>query len=144
MEIQKNENLFRRSEIPMNKNHVVVWIDHREAHVLFFEGANEFIGSNTTHTHLHHKANEIGSGNAPEDRKFFDAVVISVADINEVLLVGPGSGKNDFVKYVREHYPALAKRIVGSETVDHPTDPQVVAYAKKYFARIDSGKFAHT
>jgi len=128
----------------MNKNHVVVWIDHREAHVLFFEGTREFIASNTSHTHLHHKANEIGSGNAPADRKFFDAVVISIADILEVLLVGPGSGKSDFAKYIREHYPALAKRIVGVETVDHPTGPQVLAYAKKYFARIDAGKFAHT
>lgn len=33
--------------------------------------------------------------------------------------------------------PPLLKKIVGVETVDHPTDAQVLAYAKTYFNRID-------
>jgi hypothetical protein len=38
---------------------------------------------------------------------------------------------------VHEHDRALEPRVVGVETVDHPTDRQLVAYAKKYFARSD-------
>jgi hypothetical protein len=27
---------------------------------------------------------------------------------------------------------------VGVETVDHPTDPQLLAFAKKYFLKVDN------
>ena len=128
----------------MHKNHAVIWMDHREAHVLYFAGGqDESIHSQSTHTHLHHKAHEIGSGNAPEDRKFFDNVIAALKDVGEILIIGPGSAKAEFATYIQAHHPEIAKHIAGVETVDHPTDPQVLAYAKKYFARIDSGKFAH-
>lgn len=35
---------------------------------------------------------------------------------------------------------ALERRIVGIETVDHPTDAQLVAYAKKYFGLHERGR----
>lgn len=125
----------------MTTNHVVIWIDHREAHVLYFDPSkNELIKSDSAHTHLHHKANEIGSGNAPEDHQFFHKVISSVANVNEILVVGPGSAKGELIKHAAVHDAAIAKKIVGVETVDHPTDPQVVAYAKKYFHRVDALK----
>jgi hypothetical protein len=34
---------------------------------------------------------------------------------------------------LHEHDRALERKIVGIETVDHPTDGQIIAYAKKYF-----------
>jgi hypothetical protein len=34
----------------------------------------------------------------------------------------------------------VAQKILGVETVDHPTDPQLLAYAKKCFLRIDALK----
>jgi hypothetical protein len=37
----------------------------------------------------------------------------------------------------RQDGHALEPRIVGIETVDHPTDGQLVAYAKKYFGMTD-------
>ena len=49
----------------MSLNHAVIWIDHKEAHIMFLsEEASEaeVIRSKSTHTHLHHKANEVGSG----------------------------------------------------------------------------------
>lgn len=122
----------------MTTNHVVVWIDHKEAHVLYFDPSkNELIKSESTHTHLHHKANEIGSGNAPEDHKFFHKVISAVADVNEILIVGPGSAKGELLKHAATHDAIIAKKIIGVETVDHPTDPQILAYAKKYFIRTD-------
>jgi hypothetical protein len=42
-----------------------------------------------------------------------------------------------FVKYVHQHAHALEPKIVGVETVDHPTDGQIVAYAKTYFLAAD-------
>ena len=121
----------------MSTNHVIIWIDHKEAHVLFFDATlNEIIKSKSDHSHLHHKANTIGSGNAPEDHKFFHKVLSVVADVKEILIVGPGSAKAELLKHASMHDPLIAKRIIGVETLDHPTDPQLIAYAKKYFQKI--------
>jgi hypothetical protein len=38
---------------------------------------------------------------------------------------------------IHPHDPALAKVIAGIETVDHPSDPQLVAYAKAYVKATD-------
>jgi stalled ribosome rescue protein Dom34 len=122
----------------MSANHVAIWIDHKEAHVLYFDTSkNELIKSAATNGHLHHKANAVGSGKAPEDHHFFHNVITAVADVNEILIVGPGSAKGELLKHAVAHDPAIAKKIVGVETVDHPTDAQVLAYAKTYFNRID-------
>ena len=121
----------------MSANHVAIWIDHREAHVLFFDASlNQFINSEGA-AHLHHKANTIGSGNAPEEHAFFHKVIQAVKDVYEILIVGPGSAKNELQKHAVAHDPAIAKKIVGVETVDHPTDGQVLNFAKKYFQKID-------
>ncbi len=122
----------------MSSNHVAIWIDHKEAHVLYFDPSNnELIKSESTHTHLHHKSNEVGSGKAPEDHHFFHKVITSVASVKEILIVGPGSAKSELLKHAALHDPDIAKNIVGVETVDHPTDAQILAYAKKYFIRVD-------
>jgi hypothetical protein len=38
---------------------------------------------------------------------------------------------------VHQHDHALEAKVVGIETVDHPSDGQIVAFAKKYFKRAD-------
>jgi stalled ribosome rescue protein Dom34 len=123
----------------MTTNHVVIWIDHKEAHVIYFDAAkNEIIKSQANQHHLHHKVNEVGSGNAPMDHQFFHKVISAVTDVKEILIVGPGSAKVELVKHATLHDPIVSKKIIGVETVDHPTDGQVLAYAKKYFIRADN------
>jgi hypothetical protein len=41
------------------------------------------------------------------------------------------------VKHIHQHDPDMMKAIVGIETVDHPTDAQLIAYARKYFEGSD-------
>jgi hypothetical protein len=46
----------------MSLDHAVIWIDHKEAHVMFLsESASEaeIIKSKSTHMHLHHKVHQI-------------------------------------------------------------------------------------
>ena len=122
----------------MSANHVAIWIDHREAHVLYFDPSlNQMIKADGAHSHLHHKANEIGSGNSPDEHAFFHRVIQAVKDVHEILILGPGSAKNELHKHAVAHDPAIAKKIIGVETVDHPTDGQVLNFAKKYFQKID-------
>ena len=52
-----------------------------------------------------------------------------------VLVVGPGSAKHEFVKFLARNHPgALEEHVAGVETVDHPTDAQLVALARAAFA----------
>jgi hypothetical protein len=41
------------------------------------------------------------------------------------------------MKYIDKHEHGFAQRIVGVETLDHPTDGQLLAYARQYFRAKD-------
>ena len=124
----------------MSLNHAVIWIDHQEAHVMFLsEDADEaeIIKTKSTHPHLHHKSGTIGSGRAPFDVKYFQVVTEAVKNAKEILILGPGSAKVELTKYAHLHHLEVAARIVGIETVNHPTDKQILAFAKKFYYKID-------
>jgi hypothetical protein len=120
--------------------HAVIWIDHREARVFHF-GAMDVerlvLHPDNPTRHIHHKANSIGSGHASADHDFLHTVAESVADAGSVLITGPASAKTQLVEHIRVHDPELTKLIVGVETVDHPSDAQLVAHAKKYLVAAD-------
>jgi stalled ribosome rescue protein Dom34 len=120
--------------------HAVVWIDHREARVFHFNPTDvELLVLHPDHPtqHLHHKANSLGNGHAAEDSAYLKAVAQSIADAGAVLIAGPGNAKTELVNHIHEHSPKLMSLIVGVEAVDHPSDPQLVAYARKYFTAMD-------
>jgi stalled ribosome rescue protein Dom34 len=120
--------------------HAVVWIDHREArvfHVSPSEVERLVLRPDHPTKHIHHKANSIGSGHATADHDFLHAIAESVADAGAILITGPAAAKTELLKHIHEHDPKLMKVIVGIETVDHPTDAQLVAHARKYFSGTD-------
>lgn len=86
---------------------------------------------------LHRRSGTLGSGKAPEDHEFFERVAQAFADVREVLVVGPAQAKLEFVKYLEHHHPQLAKKIIGVETVDHPTDGQMLEHARRFFRAAD-------
>jgi stalled ribosome rescue protein Dom34 len=125
----------------MNKHHyhAVVWIDHHEARVFHFGLTDvEQLVLRPDHPtgHIHHKANSISSGHAAEDHAYLQAVADSLADAGAILIAGPANAKTALVKHIHHHSPNLSA-IVGVETVDHPSDAQLVAYARKYFKATD-------
>src|SRR6202021_550949 len=114
----------RRFSMSSHHFHAVVWIDHHEARVFHFSPTDiERLVLHPDHPtrHIHHKANEIGSGNAAADHDFLHAIVESIADAGEVLLTGPGAAKTELFKHIHHHDPELMSLIVGVETVDHPS-----------------------
>jgi stalled ribosome rescue protein Dom34 len=128
--------------------HVVVWIDHKEARV--FSVSPETVGHvqpepihETTilsPQHLIHRHPK-GRGEAkehPDDAtRFFHEIARALDGIDAVLVVGPSSAKLEFLGYLQDHDRGLRAKVVGVETVDHPTDREVVAYARRYFTGSD-------
>ncbi len=124
----------------MGYNHAVIWIDHQKAHVMSFnkdEHVEQVIRATLHNAHLHSKSGAPGSGHAPEDKAFFDHTAAAVREAVEVLVVGPGTEKTVFAKYLAKSHPDVASKIVGVETVDHPSNPQLPAFARKYFVKAD-------
>ena len=116
--------------------HAVVWIDHREARVFHFNPADIdklVLRPDNPTRHIHHKANSIGSGHASEDEAFLHGVAEAIADAGAVLITGPANAKTELIKHIHHHDPKLMTIIAGVETVDHPSDGELVAYARKYF-----------
>jgi hypothetical protein len=87
--------------------------------------------------HIHHKANSIGSGHAGADQEYLHAVVEAFADAHAVLITGPANAKTELIKHIHHHDPDKMKIIAGVETVDHPSDGSLMAYARKYFQTAD-------
>ena len=120
--------------------HAVVWIDHHEARVFDFN--REQVEGSVIHPdhpvrHIHHRVNAMGSGHAAENQQFFHDVVALLEGASTVLITGPANAKIELMKHIRAHAPALAEIVAGVETVDHPSDRSLVAYARQYFATTD-------
>lgn len=54
-----------------------------------------------------------------------------------VLIVGPSTAKLELFRYLHEHDRRIESKVVGVESADHPTDGEIVARARSYFATFD-------
>ncbi|MEO7111170.1 MAG: translational machinery protein [Polyangiaceae bacterium] len=112
--------------------HVAIWIDRKEAKIFHIE-AESFDEKTIKAPHHHVTAKAEEQGHHAGFKRFFDDVAAALKDAEELLLVGPSSAKLDFIRYLHVHNEGLSRRIVGVETLDHPSDGQLVAYVKHYF-----------
>jgi hypothetical protein len=114
----------------MSHFHAIVWIDHKQAKIFHFNAQDA--DQLTLHAH-HPKLAE----KHHTDENFFHSVAKACADSGEVLITGPARTKLDLVKHIARHDAPLLSRIVGVESADHPTDAQILAHARAYFATHD-------
>lgn len=120
--------------------HTIVWLDHQEARVFHLhpEAFDEaMVRAPAHHVRRHPKGATEAREHADDLKHFFDGVSKALQGAEEILVVGPGTAKLHFFRYAHEHRPDLEAKIYGVETVDHPSDKQLVAYAKQYFVAAD-------
>jgi stalled ribosome rescue protein Dom34 len=113
--------------------HAVVQIDHQQAQVLQFDAEHvqaQKVKASTRHTRQHGSA-------VRTEHEFFAEVCNALEGIAEVLVVGSHTAQADFKHYADKHRPETARHIVGYETVDHPSEAQLVALARQYFLKYD-------
>jgi stalled ribosome rescue protein Dom34 len=123
----------------MSHYHAIVWIDHQKAstwqlteteqqRIVVHAPHRHGHGDDGKHTKAHHEV---------ADYPFFDEVAKSLAGSHEILVIGPAQTKHDFVSYLGKKHAALASLVVAVEIADHPSDKQIVAYARLHFPALD-------
>jgi hypothetical protein len=125
-----------------SKTRAIVWIDHAQARMIKLDDdtwVTNVIRPQGGTPHLHHKANSIDDGHAPENQAYFHAVGKALEGVGAVLVTGPANAKTELMKHITRHDPALLGKVSAIQTVDHPTDGQLVDLARHHFASIDRG-----
>jgi hypothetical protein len=129
---------------------VGLWIDHREAIIVAVTEKGEEIGVIKSEVEKQPRR----SGDSPmkgsyealqvpaddsQQRAFsghlniyYDAIIASIRDAESILIFGPGEAKDELKKRLDENN--LGGRVVGVETVDKMTEPQIAAKIRKHFA----------
>jgi hypothetical protein len=126
------------------KTTVGLWIDHRNAVIVFVTGRDEeikLINSNIEKQHgqsgVSLPADDIQQRELTEYlNSYYDEVISSLWNSGAILLMGPGEAKCELKK--RLEINNLNGRIVDVETVDKMTDYQIVAKAREHSLKHNS------
>jgi hypothetical protein len=124
----------------MKFSHVVLWIDHQQAKLIHFNATDhsvEIIRATEEREQLHTRSGTFGDGRAKIHADYFKDVSTALASSEEILVVGPGLGKNEFISFLEKKLPLLRAKVLGVESSDHPSDGQLLALAKTWFKGID-------
>src|ERR1700722_3271310 len=126
-----------------------VWIDHRRSVIVMLTASGEQITHIDSNVEKHlerggdsplkgrYEAHQVPADDTRqraltgELNNYYDAVIASVRDAENILLFGPGEAKGELHKrFVRAK---LGPRVVAVETEDKMTDPQIVAKVHAHF-----------
>jgi stalled ribosome rescue protein Dom34 len=121
------------------KTTVGLWIDHRKAVIVFIEGEEEEIKLISSKEENHHGHSGVSK---PADdlrqreltghlNSYYDEVISCIRDAESILIFGPGEAKGELKKRLEKDN--LGGCIVGIETSDKITDPQIVAKVRAHF-----------
>lgn len=116
--------------------HSCVWIDHYEAKIFDItthDADKQVVVDGGARHHIHRKADHVGIGTEPMSRDFLSEVAAALGSAKAIMIVGPGRARTELAGYLNDEYPAIAKRIWAIEPMDHPSDAELVAAARKYF-----------
>lgn len=131
-------------------NKIGLWIDHRKAIIVAVtEKGEETIEIASDAEKQLRRAGDLPLEGAYESRQmpaddkrqraftgqlntYYDAVIEEIRDAGSMLIFGPGEAKNELKERLVENN--LSEHIVGIETVDKMTNPQIAAKTRKYFA----------
>lgn|GEM_PF-1858626 len=109
----------------MSAPHAAVWLNADEAHIFRF-GSGEV-------EKLEVKAE--GNRRVRDDREYFEAILAELTEVERWMIAGPPGPRQDFEKYVRVgHAEQLAKKLVGVEAMDEPSDGDLLRHARKRLA----------
>jgi hypothetical protein len=131
------------------KREVGLWIDHKQAVIVTVADKGEEIKLviSNVEKQIQRAAGSRSGGsfesqavpsNGRQQREFtghlniyYNEVISCIRDAESILIFGPGEAKGELKKHLERE--GLGGRIVGIETIDKMTDPQIAAKVRQYF-----------
>ena len=117
----------------MKSSRGVAHVSHQVAQVIEFDESTMRAVKTEQHTH----ATRQHGSDVRAEHEFFGSVCDQLEAFVKLLVTGGHTALADFRHYVEKHRPLVAPRIVGYEVVDHPTENQLVALARKRFDELE-------
>lgn len=118
-------------------NQTAVWLDGTQAKIFHVRPTTfdeSTVESPSLHVHRHPKDQLTRTHAHPDDEhRFFHEIAGQLTGSEQILLLGPSVTKLHFLRYLRVKAPPIEARVVGLETVGHPSDRQIVAHVRAYF-----------
>ena len=129
---------------------VGLWIDHEKATIVTVTEQGEVISEilSDVETQLRRSGDSPLKGSyealqvPADDRRqkvltgelntYYDEVIGQIRDADSILIVGPGAAKHELQQRLEEN--RLGAKVVGVETVDNLTEPQIAAKIRQHFA----------
>jgi stalled ribosome rescue protein Dom34 len=126
-----------------------LWIDHREAVIVFISAKGEetkviksnvekqqgrFDGVRSTESY---EALQVPADDRQQNsftghlNNYYDEVAEAIRDAGSILIFGPGEAKGELKKRIEKYKPS--ESIVAVETMGRMTDRQIAAKAREYF-----------
>jgi hypothetical protein len=125
------------------KTEVGLWIDHRQAVIVTVAGNAEHTQRVTSNVERPHRPS--GTSSPADDARqrestehlnhYYEEVMSRIRHAESVLIFGPGEAKGELNARLEKH--KLGGRVVGIETSDKMTDPQIVAKVRSHY--LDQG-----
>ncbi len=117
----------------------VVFVTSDEAHIITLDAENADVTTMRKHGPRH--AAESQGRNHPKKNDDTEHFVHELASILEkddarFLLVGPAQAKLRLKSHIDREHPRLSKKIVGVETMDKATIPQIVAFGRQFYTKL--------
>ena len=126
------------------KKTVGLWIDHQKAVIVFVTGIEEeikLIHSDIEEQRIEEQGRQNGRSIPSDDirlrvltehlNNYYEEVISCLRDAKSIFLFGPGEAKGELEKRIEKDN--LGDRIVGVETADKMTEPQIAAKVKEHF-----------
>lgn len=125
------------------KRDVGLWIDHRKAVIVTLENEIESTQEIRSNVDKGERSSSKSQGSTAEDvrdRKFgdhlgryYEGIVSIIRDADSIWIFGPGEAKVELESMLKNN--DLGAKILGVETVDKMTDPQIAAKVRDQFLR---------
>jgi hypothetical protein len=125
------------------KKELGLWIDHREAVIVTVAADGEEIKRISSDMEEHGRFSANAPEGSPENRRdyrfgqhlhqYYAAVIAAIREADSILILGPGEAKGELKKQLEQE--RLGGRLVGIETADKLTEPQIVAKVRQHFLK---------
>ena len=86
---------------------------------------------------LEKQMRSIGHDDAGRGYLYYAKFAKAIADASGILIVGPAQEKDFFAKFLAQKHPAIRAHVEGVEKADHPSDGELLDFARRYAKAAD-------